>query len=267
MAATATVVALAACGGAQPARQPASGGDPLETPLPSLAWRATSGNVGDVEVPVITGYDLTVVLDSDEPTQIGGRSACNSWGAPLTGWPSEVEVGEITSDAMLCENVSDSEERFREALGVVSAASWTADTLVLTGPGAELVLEPVPPVDLTGVTDVVWRLAEFANDAESPLAPPSFDSDLELHADGTYSMTVGCVVATGEWSEGATQVYVGSSTWKGHDCPTGDSWPLESEQALRLLEADARPVRDGDTLVVTAWGGVTGVFTQSDGSS
>ncbi len=267
MAATVVVAVLAACGAAQPARQPASGGDPQGAPLPSLAWRVTSGNVGDAEVPVIAGYDLTVVLDGDEPTQIGGRSACNSWGAALTGWPSEIEVGEIASDGVLCENVNDSEERFRQALRDVTTASWAADTLMLTGPEAELVLEPVQPLDLTGVVDVVWRLAELADDAESPLAPPSFDSELELRSDGTYTMTAGCVVATGEWYDGAIQINIGSSTWEGSGCPSEDSWPSESERALRLLESDVRPVRDGDTLVVTAWGGVTGVFTRADGGS
>jgi heat shock protein HslJ len=106
------------------------------------SWRLIAGELDARPIPIVGGWPITLEMDG---TQLGGRSACNHYGAPISyGGRSplggvSIRVSEISQTLIGCEpDVMDSEAAYLEALARVEAASRSGDRLVLTGPGVRL---------------------------------------------------------------------------------------------------------------------------------
>lgn len=98
------------------------------------SWVLQEGTVDGAGIP-LADTPVTMVVDA---TTVAGDAACNSYTAPFDG---SFPVGEVVSTRMMCaEDLMATENAFLEGLRLVDAASSDGETLVLTGPGVEMVL-------------------------------------------------------------------------------------------------------------------------------
>ncbi len=137
---------------------------PAELGLVRRLWRLaairqTTGQ-NAVEQPVAARFLLTAWF---EEGRIGGRTGCNSYGAPyqLTGEPLRLDVGEFEMTAAGCpdEESTSLEQTFIEALRSAESFSLEEDQLVIAFPGGELVFvdQPDTAADENAVYTAVLR--------------------------------------------------------------------------------------------------------------
>ena len=99
-------------------------------------WELISGSVDGQAIPSLDGSPVTFDVTG---TQIGGTSACNSYGAQMVLDGSSISIGDLTSTLMMCSPEAMAVEvPYTAALQEVDAVSLDGGELVLTGPGIEL---------------------------------------------------------------------------------------------------------------------------------
>lgn len=103
-------------------------------------WRLVQGSVGGQAIPLIDGSPVTLNVTG---TEIGGTSACNSYGSQFTLEGSTITIGDLVSTMMMCTpEVMDVEIPFTAALREVDTVAIEGEQLVMTGPGIELRFSP-----------------------------------------------------------------------------------------------------------------------------
>ena len=151
------------------------------------------------EVRLVDGYRITLTVNGGE---VGGTSACNTYGGPLDSDDDSFAVkGGLSMTEMGCNpKVMEAEASYLAALGDVDSASRDGDTLTLTGPDTELLFEFQPPAPVAQLTDTDWHLESLlegtGNEASGMSASPA---QLMLKSDGTLSGSTGCRSFEGEW--------------------------------------------------------------------
>ena len=190
-------LALAGCG------QP---GDPAG-PQASYGgtWQLVSGRDTNGPLPMVKGYRVTLQI---EDGQVGGTSACNSYGGPVEIEGEAFHVDGLGGTDMACrEDVMESESSYLEALQKVDRITRSGDLLVLEGPSTELRYELQPPVPTAGLVETRWELESLIyGEGDSGIASSAEDAYLILHEDGSIEGTTGCRDLYGDWASNGDEV-------------------------------------------------------------
>ena len=242
---------LAACGEADLG----DGGESLDG-----AWQLRSGTVDGANISLLDDYRVTATIAGDE---IGGRAACNLYGARLHLDGESIAFEDMGWTAMLCEpQVMEVEETFMDALQRVTTAQRSGSTLFLDGPGLALefaLLAPVPTADLVGVT---WMLSEIVQ-GESVTSPaegaddPAERAYLLLDADGTLTGHTGCRELSGEYIVTGDEILFTTFSAQG-DCIPELQW--QDNQVVTVLGDGFTAEIVSSRLTVTSTGGEGLVF-------
>jgi heat shock protein HslJ len=103
-------------------------------------WQLVSGTVDGQAIPLIDGSPVTLNVTG---TEIGGTSACNSYGGQFILDGSSISIGDLVTTLMMCTpDVMAVETPYTTALPEVDAVAIDGDRLILTGPGVELTFAP-----------------------------------------------------------------------------------------------------------------------------
>ena len=103
-------------------------------------WQLVSGSVDGQAIPLIDGSPVTLNVTG---TEIGGTSACNSYGGQFVLDGSSISIGDLFTTMMMCTpEVMDVEIPYTAALAEVDTVAVDGDQLVLTGPGIEMRVAP-----------------------------------------------------------------------------------------------------------------------------
>ena len=104
-------------------------------------WQLVSGSVDGAAIPLIEGSPVTFNITG---TELGGTSACNSYGGRFVLDGASISVGDLMSTLMMCApEVMAVEVPYMAALREVDTVAFDGDELVLTGPDIELRYSPV----------------------------------------------------------------------------------------------------------------------------
>lgn len=236
--------------------EPRSGDLAPETPYAGT-WRLMDGGGPEGEVRVVDGYRITLTVSGGE---VGGTSACNTYGGPLDSDDDSFDVkGGLSMTEMGCNpKVMEAEASYLAALGDVDTASRDGDTLTLTGPDTELLFEFQPPVPVAELTDTDWHLESLlegtGNEASgwSAAAP----AELLLRSDGTLSVTTGCQELEGEWSQRADEIMLPLLSSKNRCGPNASPELREQDIHVSGVIGDGFTFDlEGQTLTVFSMGG------------
>lgn len=103
-------------------------------------WQLVSGSVDGQSIPLIDASPVTLNVTGNE---IGGTSACNSYGGQVTLDGPSIEIGDLVSTLMMCPpEVMDVEIPYTAALPEVATVAFDGDQLVMAGTGIELRFAP-----------------------------------------------------------------------------------------------------------------------------
>lgn len=238
-------VLLAACGEEPPVASPDEG---IEG-----TWKLTEGTGPDGALNLVDGYDVTLSYDGEH---LGGRSACNGFGADLVREDGSVriEVGRMTG--MGCEPaVMDLESAYVDALGTVDSIVRDGDALSLTGPDTELHFVRVPPVpsaEMVGSTWVLESLIE-GETASSTMG----EATLVLSEDGMLTASTGCREFVGTYVETGGEILVPESEARG-ECT--EDLRAQDDHIVTVLGDGFRATVEGDQLTLTSQGGLGLVY-------
>ena len=91
-------------------------------------------------IPLVEGSPVTLNITG---TELGGTSACNSYGGQFVLDGASISVGDLMSTLMMCAPEAMAVEvPYMAALREVDTVAFDGDELVLTGPGIELRYSP-----------------------------------------------------------------------------------------------------------------------------
>ncbi len=160
LAAIGLLLVLAACRGV--------GGGSGQTLSLDGTWQLVSGTHQDVAIPLVTGREVTLVIDGD---RVGGR-VCNLYSGTIAVSGSSVTLGSLAMTDMGCdEPLMTLETAYHAALAAVDTAGLNGDVLTLTGPRVELRFSRVPPVADAALVGTTWQLDSLiSGDAASSVA-------------------------------------------------------------------------------------------------
>jgi heat shock protein HslJ len=103
-------------------------------------WQLVSGSVDGQALPLIDGSPVTLNVTG---TEIGGTSACNSYGGQFILDGSSISIGDLVTTLMMCTpEVMEVEIPYTAALSEVDTVAFDGDQLVMTGAGIELRFSP-----------------------------------------------------------------------------------------------------------------------------
>jgi heat shock protein HslJ len=249
--ALAAALLLAACGSADaPSSSPS--GEPFDA---QGSWRLTSGRAGGAEIPLLDDRPITLTI---EGSQIGGSSACNTYGGRLTVTGGRLEIKDLAMTAMGCEEpVMAAEAAYTSALAGIDSIGGDGDELVLRGPDVELRFTSLAPPPTSDLIDTTWVLETvFVGDiASSTVGEPA---TLELRSDGSFSGSTGCRSFTGSWVEEGEQIVAPTMAMDGSECPAELS--RQDQQVVSVIGDGFVPSVVGNLLTLTDPGGVGLVY-------
>ena len=202
------------------------------------SWQLTAGRMDNEAVPIVESHPITLTI---EGSRLGGRAACNEYGARIIAAGDGIALEELAWTAMACmpDDVMASESAYVAALEAVSGITRDGDALVLRGPALELRYERLPDPPTAELTDVEWNLETiFVGDiAAEPMGEPA---TLLLRSDGVIEGSTGCRTFTGQWIERGDQILATTLAMDDRECPR------------QLTEQDSHVVRViGDGFVPT----------------
>jgi heat shock protein HslJ len=216
-----------------------------------------------IEVPADARVTLTVDED-DGGLRAGGTAACNSYGGRLDAADGSWSLTQLAVTEMGCDEPRMAAERaYLDALVLVDAWAVEAEVLTLTGPGVELVLDRLAPVEPAALTDTTWVLDGFVSGSGDGAAVTSPTAgvdaaELRLDGDGTFTLFTGCRDFAGDWTTSGDEVVFPS--WGQTDDSRGvgadgtqdcGAEAEEQERAvLATLEGAFAPTVDGQRLTV-----------------
>ena len=153
----------------------ASGGAPSQAPDDGAvvdatgAWQLASGVIDGVGFAIVADAPITLSVKGSE---VGGRSACNHYGAEMVMEDGQLRMRVTSMTQMACpEPAMAAEAAFTVALGRITGAARDGDRLVLTGPGVELTFDRLPPVPVADMVGTDWVLESLIS-GEAPPAWP-----------------------------------------------------------------------------------------------
>lgn len=244
----AAAVLLTACGEEAPLASPDSD---IEG-----TWELTEGTGPDGALNLVDGYDVTLTYDGE---RLGGRSACNSYGADLVRDDGSVriDVGEMTE--MGCEpDVMDLESAYLAALDTVDGITRDGDALSLTSPETELHFVRVPPVPTAEMIGTTWVLESLieGETASSTMG----EATLVLSEDGMLTADTGCREFIGTYVEAGEEIVVTESEARG-ECT--ENLRAQDDHVVTVLGDGFRASVEGDQLTLTSQGGLGLVYRAS----
>jgi heat shock protein HslJ len=276
LAALAVLVLSACAGAAGPTAAGVEDGDGSTSPAGS--WVLADARPA-IQVPGDARITLSVEPDGDA-WQVGGTSACNSYGGTVATdgdrWQSEgFGMTEMACDVPRM----DAEAAYLDALMAVDTwARPSADELVLTGPGVELrftVLAPVPTADLTGTT---WLLDGLTvgtgpDGTVSSTVAEADEATLYLDTDGTMTASTGCRTFSGEWIETGDEVLLTTFGERDDSPNTADDGTTtcsaavvaQEDHVLSVLGDGFRGEVEGDRLTLISRDGLGLTYRATDG--
>jgi heat shock protein HslJ len=252
LAAIALFVTLAGCVGGANSPNPR----PRADPPPSAAdvveatgsWQMSSGTVDGVGFRIVPDAPITMTVKGSD---VGGRSACNHYGAEFVVEDGEVRLRMSSMTMMACpEPAMSAETAFVGAIGRVTGATRDGDRLTLTGPGVELVFDRLAPVPVAALVGTDWVLESLiSGDAVSSVAGDP--ATLRLEADGTFNGSTGCRTFKGRWIEADGGITPTDLAMDG-ECPA--DLASQDGHVVSVLEG-FRVAIDGDVLTLTGGAG------------
>lgn len=245
------VVVLAAC---------ASGGVPSPSGTPQLdgSWQLSFGSMDGERLRTLPDHPVTLTIEGSE---IGGTSACNSYGGRLALVDGRVDIVELGVTAMGCaEDVMAVEADYVASLDRVSAIRREGDELVLAGPQLELRFQALPPAPTADLVDSIWVLETlFAGDVASSVQGER--ATLELRSDGTFSGSTGCRTFDGRWLEQGNQIIAPEMGMNDAECPA--ALFEQDSHVVSVIGDGFAPTIEGDLLTLLDPGGVGLVYRLS----
>jgi heat shock protein HslJ len=238
------LVLLAAC-----ARfAPGAGGSPSPEPsatVPDLAgaWVLRQGSGSDGAIVVPDEYRVTLNFTGDE---VGGQ-ACNHYGGRYElGQDGSITFSAMAMTEMACaEPMMTAEAAYHAALAAVRHADRQGDLLTLTGRGAELVFELLPPVPDAEVRGTRWVLESLIHgDAVSSVQG---DAWLLLDEDGSLTGSTGCRELSGSYVVSGDQLVPTDLRAEG-ECTA--RLEAQDRHVIEVLEGFMATV-EGDQLTLT----------------
>jgi heat shock protein HslJ len=244
------VLVLSGCrlfglGGGGPADPVAS---PSASPAPSSndlqgAWVLTAGWGPSGALSVPDGGRITLNIEGSEA---GGTAACNLYGGTIAQDGSHVSFSAMSMTEMACEEpLMAAEAAYLGALALITDASRDGDQLILTGEGAELTFELLPPVPDEEMVGTTWVLNTITTGdvASSVLGEPM----LQLSADGTLTGSTGCRELVGRYVIYGDEVVVTDLEAIGQ---CSDELSGQDGQVISVLEGGFTVAVDGASLTI-----------------
>jgi heat shock protein HslJ len=236
----------AGCGGGA-----VSGGDDAADAEVEGAWQLVSGTgpSGPVEAPAPARVTLTI-----EGGHAGGTAACNQYGGSLTIDGDRFSLEDVSRTEMACAPaVMKAEAAYAAALDRVDTVRVEGDRLVLSGDGAELTFEPVPPVPTQALVDTLWRLESLVEG--ETVSSTSGDATLRLAPDGSLDGSTGCRSFRGRYTTRGDEVVVTElEADNGTAGACGPELTRQDELVLDVLGDGFRAEVAGDRLTLDAGG-------------
>ncbi|WP_129667204.1 META domain-containing protein [Phytoactinopolyspora endophytica] len=211
-------------------------------------WELIEGTGPDGELTLVEGHPVTLAIGDD----VGGTSACNSYGAEMERDGASVRIDLTHMTEMACmPEVMDLESAYFAALDDVDNMSDDDGTLVLTGPSTELRFDAVPEVPTADIVGTGWVLESLVEgDTVSSVAGEP--ATLRLEADGTFTGSTGCREMSGSYIEANGQISPTDFGMGEGECP--EDLRDQDSHVVSVIEGFRARV-DGDTLTLTSQGG------------
>jgi heat shock protein HslJ len=225
------------------------GADPFGTDT----WRLVAATVDGAALVLADGSPVTLRVDNG---QLGGTSACNSYGGPVTILDGVVTIGpDLVMTEMYCmdETVMTLEAAYLVALPRVDTVAVVGEELLLTGDGVELRFEVVPPEPDAALIGANWALDTITEGevASTPAAPAT----LVFAADGSVSGSTGCNSLFGSYAPATGFSALGTTKMA---CEP----PIMEQEALvlEILGPEATLTIEGSLLTIADLEGRTLVY-------
>ena len=220
------------------------------------SWQLTAGRMDNAAVPIVESHPITLTI---EGSRLGGRAACNEYGARIIATGDGIELEELAWTAMACmpDEVMASESAYVAALEAVSGIMRDGEALLLRGPVLELRYERLPDPPTAELTDVEWNLETiFVGDiAAEPMGEPA---TLLLRSDGVIEGSTGCRTFTGEWIERGEHILATTLAMDDRDCPR--QVMEQDSHVVQVIGDGFVPTIEGDLLTLVDPGGVGLVY-------
>ena len=240
------VLLLAACArfgpGAGASVQPSPDGPPNV----DGAWVLTSGTSAGQAITVPDNYRVTMTFTDGD--QVGGQ-ACNHYGGTYDlRDDGTISFSAMSMTEMACEEpMMTVEAAYHAALAAVTRVERSGDVLTLSGDGAELAFELVPPVPDAALQDTEWTLESLIQgDAVSSVSEGGW---LQLNADGTLSGSTGCRDFDGSYVVTGDTVAITQLSTTDQAC-TG-LVEAQDRHVIEVIEGGFMVAIDGDRLTLS----------------
>lgn len=242
------VLLLVGCGGTGPASPSAPG--ELQG-----SWQLAMGSMDGQRLRTLPDNPVTLTI---EGADIGGISACNSYGGRLTLVGGRLEILDLGMTAMGCaEEVMAVETGFMAALDRVSGISRDDEELVLNGAGVELRFHALPEPPTAELVDSTWVLETLVvGDVAS--AAMGERATLEIRSDGTLGGSTGCRGFEGAWIERGEQILAHTLAMTDQVCP--DALSDQDSHVVSVIGDGFVPAIDGDRMTLSDPGGAGLVY-------
>lgn len=230
-----------------------------DSPPPALGvvgqWELVEGTIDGDPFPVVDGFRIT--LNVEPEGTLGGRAACNGYGADYVADGEDLLVDEISSTAMACRaDVMEAEQAFMRFLASPLGYERIDDRLVLRSDRTELSFEAVTPVPTEELVGTEWVLTSLvAGDAVSSAIGTA---TLLLTERGTVVGSTGCRALEGEYVVNADQVLFTTFSAIGR-CP--QALVDQDGVVVTVLGDGFRVEIDGSQLTVTSSGNEGLIYT------
>jgi len=212
------------------------------------AWVLRSGSGADGEVPIVKGHRITLTLQEGV---VDGVAGCNLYGGDVEIDGGDWRLGDLSWTERGCKPaVMASEHAYLEALAAVDSVARDGEQLVLSGGGAELRFDELPPVATAELVGTVWELNTLIEgDAASSVLGEL--PTLELRVDGTLEASTGCRTLTGTYVVSGDEFVATNLTAEG-ECPA-DLRP-QDDHVVTVIGDGFRAAIDGGRLTLTSGG-------------
>jgi heat shock protein HslJ len=260
------IVALlaAACAGGTAASDPPTSAAPSEPPASADPggsepggpvdatgeWRLVEATIDGAPLELPADAPVTLTIDG---TQVGGRSACNSYFGDIVVENGEVRFGQMGMTMMACEEPAMSiETAYHGALGRIRVATMEGETLVLAGDGVSLRFEPVPPVPTAELVDTLWTLDTLIT-GEVATSVAGDPATLRIASDLSFEGSTGCRSFDGRLTETGGTLTATEMAMTDQACPP--ELAAQDAHVTSVLGDGFSPAVEGARLTLTSAGG------------
>jgi heat shock protein HslJ len=240
----ALVVLMVACSNV-PAEPPVDGG--------AVGGRQMVGSaiIGDWNLVSLNGHDLvegSTITASFDGLKITG-SACNSYFGDYAVDVDTISFSNLGSTEMFCEDTSDQEREYFDALAVVNTWSVEGAKMQLSGDGVDLVFaQQVAPSDVS-LEGTVWMLDSFIIGGDAVSSLEAGTSISATFADGQISGNATCNSYAGVVSLNGAGISISQIISTKMACQTGMD---QEANYLQTLEQVSTWRIEGNTLTLSA---------------